>query len=269
MTANFTALVSPFVTFAVVYGVRGSLSVAQAFTALSIITLLTSPLSSLLSSLPGFAAGLGCFDRIQEYLLSPQRPDHRGFSGVAVSSIDKGLPDPGTGKPSLQHSLEPFPASSICNARMSGGKCILSARSCTFGEPSVLHDVNLEVERSSITVIMGPNGSGKSMLLKGLIGELEIKKGSLFINTDSVAYCAQDSWLINASIQQNITGSFAGVPEDPVWYQAVLHSCALDIDLASTVEKDQKVVGSGGINMSGGQKQRVVRTTTACKPESD
>lgn len=268
MTANFTSLVSPFVTFAAVYGVRGSLNVAQAFTSLSIITLLSSPLSSLLSSLPSFAAGLGCFDRIQKYLLFPQRPDHREFPKITVSSIDKGFPDPSTEKPSL-HSVEPFPTSSVCDAQMSGEKCILSARSCTFGEPSVLHDINLQVESSSLTIIMGPNGSGKSMLLKGLIGELEIRKGSLFINTNSVAYCAQDSWLINASIQQNITGSFVGVPEDPVWYQTVLSSCALDIDLAGTVEKDQKIVGSGGINMSGGQKQRVVRTATACAPESD
>ncbi|OBT51212.1 hypothetical protein VE04_08393, partial [Pseudogymnoascus sp. 24MN13] len=256
LNSNFTSLVSPFVTFAVVYGVRGSLNVAQAFTSLSIITLLTSPLSSLLSSLPSFAAGLGCFDRIQKYLLSPQRPDHREFPKITVSSIDKSLPDPSTEKPSL-HSLEPFSTSSICDAQMSGEKCILSARSCTFGEPSVLHDIDLQVESSSLTIIMGPNGSGKSMLLKGLIGELEIRKGSLFINTNSVAYCAQDSWLTNASIRQNITGSFVGVPEDPVWYQTVLNSCALDIDLASTVEKDQKIVGSGGINMSGGQKQRV------------
>ncbi|OBT87528.1 hypothetical protein VE02_03750 [Pseudogymnoascus sp. 03VT05] len=257
LNSNFTSLVSPFVTFAVVYGVRGSLNVAQAFTSLSIITLLTGPLSSLLSSLPSFAAGLGCFDRIQKYLLSPQRPDRREFLGVAaVPSIDKSLLDPSTEKPSRQ-SLEPFPTSSICNAQMPRGKCILSARSCAFGEPSVLHDINLQVESSSLTIIMGPNGSGKSMLLKGLIGELEIKKGSLVINTSSVAYCAQDSWLINASIQQNITGSFVGVPEDPVWYQTVLNSCALDIDLASTAEKDQKIVGSGGINMSGGQKQRV------------
>ncbi|KFY97582.1 hypothetical protein V500_01998 [Pseudogymnoascus sp. VKM F-4518 (FW-2643)] len=247
LNSNFTSLVSPFVTFAIVYGVRGSLNVAQAFTSLSIITLLTSPLSSLLSSLPSFAAGLGCFDRIQKYLLSPQRPDHREFPKTTVPSINKGLPDLSTEKSSL-HSPEP---------QMSGEKCILSARNCSFGEPSVLHGINLQVERSSLTIIMGSNGSGKSMLLKGLIGELEIKKGSLLINTNSVAYCAQDSWLINASIQQNITGSFVEVPEDPVWYQTVLKSCALDIDLASTVEKDQKIVGSGGINMSGGQKQRV------------
>ncbi|KFY37136.1 hypothetical protein V494_04888 [Pseudogymnoascus sp. VKM F-4513 (FW-928)] len=256
LNSNLTSLVSPFVTFAVVYGVRGSLNVAQAFTSLSIITLLTSPLSSLLSSLPSFAAGLGCFDRIQKYLLSPQRPDHREFPKITVSSIDKNLPDLSIEKPSL-HSLEPFHTSSICDAQMSGEKCILSARNCTFGEPSVLHDINLQVESSSLTIIMGPNGSGKSMLLKGLIGELEIRQGSLFINTNSVAYCSQDSWLTNASIQQNITGSFVGVLEDPVWYKTVLHSCALDIDLASTVEKDQKIVGSGGINMSGGQKQRV------------
>ncbi|KFY10231.1 hypothetical protein V491_07753 [Pseudogymnoascus sp. VKM F-3775] len=240
LNSNFTSLVSPFATFAVVYGVRGSLNVAQAFTSLSIITLLTSPLSSLLSSLPSFAAGLGCFDRIQKYLLSPQRPDHREFPKITVSSIDKGLPDPSTEKPSL-HSLEPFPISSICNAQIPREKYILSARSCTFGEPSVLHDIDLQVESSSLTIIMGPNGSGKSMLLKGLIGELEIRKGSLFINTNSVAYCAQDSWLINASIQQNITGSSIGLPEDPIWYQTVLNSCALDIDLASTVEKDQKI----------------------------
>ncbi|OBT61047.1 hypothetical protein VE03_09160 [Pseudogymnoascus sp. 23342-1-I1] len=256
LNSNFTSLVSPFVTFAVVYGTRGSLNVAQAFTSLSIITLLTGPLSSLLSSLPNFAAGLGCFDRIQKYLLSPQRLNHREIPKITVSSVDMGLIDRKTKKPS-PHSLEMFPTSSIGDAQMSREKCILSARSCTFGEPPVLHDINLDVERSSLTVILGPNGSGKSMLLKGLIGELEIRKGSLLINTSSVAYCAQDSWLINASIQQNITGSFARVPEDPVWYQTVINSCALDIDLASTVEKDQKIVGSGGINMSGGQKQRI------------
>ncbi|KFY61345.1 hypothetical protein V497_03025 [Pseudogymnoascus sp. VKM F-4516 (FW-969)] len=256
LNSNFTSLVSPFVTFAVVYGTRGSLNVAQAFTSLSIIALLTGPLSSLLSSVPSFAAGLGCFDRIQKYLLSPQKPDHREFPATTMLSKDKGLPGPSTAKPT-SNCLEPFTTSSICDAQIPGEKCILNARNCTFGEPAVLHDINLQVESSSLTIIIGPNGSGKSMLLKSLIGELEITKGSLSINTNSVAYCSQDSWLTNASIQQNITGSFAGVPEDSVWYQQVLHSCALDIDLASTTEKDQKIVGSGGINMSGGQKQRI------------
>jgi hypothetical protein len=51
------------------YNTDQGLSASQAFTALAIIELLTTPLSTFLTSVPSFTAALGCFERIQSHLL--------------------------------------------------------------------------------------------------------------------------------------------------------------------------------------------------------
>ena len=49
---------------------------------------------------------------------------------------------------------------------------------------TVLHKVNLSVERGEIVTIVGPNGSGKSTLLKAIIGVLEPDSGSVGRSSD-------------------------------------------------------------------------------------
>src|ERR1700753_194701 len=74
-------MISPLATFAVFVisaaatGTR--LNTAQAFTALSLIGLLEDPLTMLLQSYTGIMSSLACYDRIQAYLESPSRYDHR------------------------------------------------------------------------------------------------------------------------------------------------------------------------------------------------
>ncbi|WP_298679149.1 metal ABC transporter ATP-binding protein [uncultured Lentibacter sp.] len=46
-----------------------------------------------------------------------------------------------------------------------------------FGSETVLHGVNLSVERGEIVTIVGPNGSGKSTLLRMLAGVLQPDSG--------------------------------------------------------------------------------------------
>ena len=130
---------------------------------------------------------------------------------------------------------------------------------CSFGEPPLLQNINLNLKRSSLTMIVGPVGARKTVLLKGLLGELPTSMGSRYVDTTEVAYCAQTPWLINATIQQNIRGESCPVEEDIVWYQTTLHVCGLESDMAQFPDGDQTVVGSSGFNLSGGQKQRVVR----------
>ncbi|KAI9743407.1 MAG: hypothetical protein M1818_003254 [Claussenomyces sp. TS43310] len=215
---------------------NGSLNVAQAFTSLAIITLSTNPLSALVSAIPNIGAGLGCFGRIQECLLLPARADQRTLTALNESEL-------------VQESATPaFDSSfkSIDNEiKASDPTTLVTLNNCTFGEPPLLHDVDLKVQRSSLTMIVGPNGS-----------EVEITKGTLQIATTRLAFCSQEPWMMSGSIRQNIVG-YSGVEDDLSWYQTVLKFCALDKDLMCFVEGDERVVSSGGVNLSGGQRQRI------------
>lgn len=107
-----------------------------------------------------------------------------------------------------------------------------------------------------LTIVAGPVGCGKSTFLKGLLGETPKISGHVYVPSSQIAYCDQTPWVINGSIRDNI---IATTEFDDIWYQRVIHACALDIDIRRMPEGDQTVVGSKGVKLSGGQKQRLVR----------
>ena len=243
----------------------GSVSVAQAFTSLAIISLLNMPLASLLSSIPSFAASLGSFGRIQEYLLSIERLDARKFpesSSTEALPQNKSMDD--TELQPLKLPIKP----QIQDSRSLGRNSMLSLENCSFGKPQILNDISLQIPQSSVSMIIGPIGSGKSMLLKAMIGELPLTKGILQIGTREVAYCSQDPWLVNTSLKRNILGPAGDHEKDMAWYRTVTNACGLDADIPGFTEGDELVVGSGGIRLSGGQRQRVVWHPFPCSGSS-
>ena len=64
----------------------------------------------------------------------------------------------------------------------------------------------------------------------------------------------QTAWIQNLSIRDNIT---FGLPFDEARYNAVIHACALEPDLAMLPQGDQSMGGLRGMNLSGGQRQRL------------
>lgn len=70
----------------------------------------------------------------------------------------------------------------------------------------------------------------------------------------SIAYCAQDPWIQNVSLRDNI---LMGRPYDEERYAAVLEACALLPDLATLPAGDATEIGEKGVNLSGGQRHRV------------
>ena len=132
--------------------------------------------------------------------------------------------------------------------------------------------INLDVDFKvgKLNIVAGPTGSGKTSLLMALLGEMTLLEGSVSLPsgrhrellpvdletglTESVAYCAQQAWLINDNIKQNIL--FAS-PFDQGRYQSVIDACALRRDLEILDEGDATLVGEKGISLSGGQKQRI------------
>src|ERR1700761_8195970 len=72
--ANIPNVFAPAATFTVYVFqayLKGSdsLDTVKAFTSLALITLVTYPASRVLSAIPNTARSIGCFDRIQEFLL--------------------------------------------------------------------------------------------------------------------------------------------------------------------------------------------------------
>ena len=70
----------------------------------------------------------------------------------------------------------------------------------------------------------------------------------------SIAYMAQDAFLVNDTIKNNI---LFGNELDSELYEKVLDICRLRPDLEILPGKDLTEIGERGINLSGGQKQRI------------
>ncbi|KAJ3036950.1 hypothetical protein HDV00_002198 [Rhizophlyctis rosea] len=116
-----------------------------------------------------------------------------------------------------------------------------------------LPNITLNLPRGSLTAIIGPVGSGKTSLLSGLVGEMRRSSGSVTFH-GRVSYCAQQAWIQNATLKDNILFSS---PFDHEKYLSVLKACALERDLKVLPGGDLTEIGERGITLSGGQKQRV------------
>ncbi|EJT98573.1 P-loop containing nucleoside triphosphate hydrolase protein [Dacryopinax primogenitus] len=122
-----------------------------------------------------------------------------------------------------------------------------------------LHLEDLIFKPNTVNLIVGPTGSGKTSILMALLGEMHFQPSgpdSWFnLPRDKrVAYAAQESWLQNETIRENIV---FGEPFDEDRYNKVIQQCALERDLTLFDAGDQTEVGEKGLTLSGGQKARV------------
>lgn len=69
-----------------------------------------------------------------------------------------------------------------------------------------------------------------------------------------VAYAAQESWVQNETIRENIV---FGSEFDERRYKKVIHQCGLERDLTLFEAGDATEVGEKGLTLSGGQKARI------------
>ncbi|KAF7368865.1 ATP-binding cassette transporter [Mycena venus] len=113
--------------------------------------------------------------------------------------------------------------------------------------------------KSGFNIVVGPTGSGKTSLLMALLGEMHMIPSSpaSWFNlprTKGVSYAAQESWVLNDTIKNNI---LFNTPMDAERYKKVLYQCCLERDLELFDAGDETEVGEKGLTLSGGQKARV------------
>ncbi|KAK9416311.1 putative ABC transporter [Seiridium unicorne] len=249
LLSNCPMNVAPVATFAVyviiaLYWKSGSLLAAQAFTAIALINLLTTPVLMLIQLMPQLIQCIASFDRIQEYCNyadtdTPDGPNQSGKhndSSISLQSLIRNTSEFGTEQ---QKSVIVVENKSFA---------------WTKSEPSILKDINLRVPKGSMTMIIGAVGSGKTMLLESILGETVSDTRTAAHAKTTIAYCSQQPWLENGTIRSNIIGVSQF---DPRWYQTVKTTCVLDQDLQTMEMGDRTVVGSKGLSLSGGQRQRI------------
>uniref|UniRef100_A0A452QV40 Cystic fibrosis transmembrane conductance regulator n=1 Tax=Ursus americanus TaxID=9643 RepID=A0A452QV40_URSAM len=121
-----------------------------------------------------------------------------------------------------------------------------------LGAP-VLKDINFKIERGQLLAVAGSTGAGKTSLLMMIMGELEPSEGKIK-HSGRISFCSQFSWIMPGTIKENI---IFGVSYDEYRYRSVIKACQLEEDISKFAEKDNIVLGEGGITLSGGQRARI------------
>ena len=229
------------------------LTVATVFTSLALIGIVSGPVMLLIVSSMQLATALGCFTRLQTFLLQEERLDGRDIPQASSKASREGLVTQGDIELTQIASPPAKPATPIDQ-----DKPMVSLRNASFKvaeDTQILHDLDFEVRQGSLNMVIGRVGCGKTSLLKAIAGEVPLAGGDIAVQVPSMAYCDQVPWLQNISIRDNIIGQS---PPDEQWFKTVLHACTLDEDVSRLAKGDRSIVGTGGVALSGGQKQRVV-----------
>lgn len=69
--------------------------------------------------------------------------------------------------------------------------------------------------------------AGKSSILQAILNKMIVAKGNVAVG-GTIAYVPQSPWVQNLSLRDNI---LFGMPFDEEKYKAVIHACALELDL--------------------------------------
>nr|AAI63584.1 Abcc9 protein [Danio rerio] len=258
------AVLATFVTHA--YIEEDRLSPAKAFASLALFHILVTPLF-LLSTVVRFAVkALVSVQKLSEFLQSDEIGDDSWRNGDMCMSLEVGKKYKYQGDTKAinrkgRYRMDNYEQPVRRQLRPSETEDVavqVNDGFFTWGSNlSTLSDINIRIPTGQLTMIVGQVGCGKSSLLLAMLGEMQTISGKVYWsnkNRYSVAYATQKSWLLNATVEENIT---FGSPFNKQRYKAVIDACSLQPDIDLLPFGDQTEIGERGINLSGGQRQRI------------
>ncbi|POY70789.1 hypothetical protein BMF94_6201 [Rhodotorula taiwanensis] len=235
---SFTPFAVAFTTFALFSTISGKpLTSEIVFPAITLFQLLGFPLAVLPVVFSSLVEAYVSVDRLTNFLVSKELdpsaveikiPSRELRAGDELVSVVQG-----------DFTWSPLPAA--------------DAPASTPPPVNTLQDISLSVKRGELLAVVGRVGDGKSSLLSAILGEMIKVDGRVTVR-GTVAYCAQQPWIMGGTVKSNIT---FGHRFEPDFYELVLEACALREDLKLLPHGDETEVGEKGISLSGGQKARV------------
>ena len=134
-------------------------------------------------------------------------------------------------------------------------------------EDEVLHDISFTAKAGQKTALVGESGSGKSTLAKLLIHYYDPQKGSISIGgqklcdmslealNSRISYVAQDQYLFNTSLLENIRLGRLNATDEEVVEAAKKAQCMEFLE--KLPQGIHSMAGDAGKMLSGGQRQRI------------
>ena len=154
------------------------------------------------------------------------------------------------------------------NAGMNGTDITLkNVRFSYKDDKEVLKGISLNIPAGSVTAFVGPSGSGKSTITRLIAGFWDVTDGEIYIGdknikelsqeeiANAIAYVAQDNYLFDDTVRNNIRMGRMSATDAEVEEAAKMAGC--DGFIRNLENGYDTVVGSGGGHLSGGEKQRV------------
>ena len=136
-----------------------------------------------------------------------------------------------------------------------------------YHDKEILHGVTMELKAGTVNAIVGPSGSGKSTIAKLTaslwdvnsgsikIGGVDIKQLSLTDFNQKIAYVAQDNYLFNESVRENIRQGNPDATDEQVIEVTKKSGC---YEFIMQLENGfDTIVGGAGGHLSGGERQRI------------
>ena len=137
------------------------------------------------------------------------------------------------------------------------GDIVIDNLNYSFGDNTVLKNINLKIINGSKVMVIGSSGSGKSTLFKILKKYYEIPRNQIYIDeidindyqTSDIVYVSQSEILFSDTVYNNINSN--NIID-------ISKLCLVD----KIVQKNQlgynMLIEENGFNLSGGERQRII-----------
>lgn len=131
----------------------------------------------------------------------------------------------------------------------------------------VLRGIDLEIKLGEVVAVVGPSGAGKSTLANLVPRFYDVTSGAVMIDgkdvrdvrlsalRDKISIVAQDTFLFNDSIFNNIAYGRTNATEEDVFQAA--RTALADEFISNLPNGYYTVIGERGLKLSGGQRQRI------------
>ncbi|MGB9937082.1 MAG: ABC transporter ATP-binding protein [Methanobacterium sp.] len=130
-----------------------------------------------------------------------------------------------------------------------------------------IEELDLDIKAGKTTAIVGLSGAGKSTVADLLMGLIKPNEGKIMIDNESlspenasswrnqIGYVAQDTFLFNDTVRNNLLFADEGAKEEDVWN--ALKSASADKFVLKLNDGLDTLIGDRGVILSGGERQRL------------